>query len=68
VTTQDDPRVVHVLGLLSDLGLVAGATLQDVQRRLHVGTADAMRLLALQLAIQSVIRQAEHQAEDAAGR
>lgn len=32
---------------LAELGVVKGATIASVQRRLHVGTADAMRLLSL---------------------
>lgn len=37
--------------LLAEIGLIPSATIQSVQRRLHVGTADAMRLLALREAL-----------------
>lgn len=46
--------MADVDGALAELGLTADATIQSVQRRLHVGAADAMRLLALREMVLSL--------------
>jgi hypothetical protein len=53
---DDETRatLAHVCGIVSELGLVAGATIASVQRRLHVGVADAMRLLAIREGLASL--------------
>lgn len=48
-----EPERRELLSLLVDIGLTKDATVASVQRRLHVGAADAMRLLALKESIHA---------------
>jgi hypothetical protein len=51
----DEPPPVGIVGeLMADLGLVDGATLASVQRRLHVDAPTGMRLLALREAFKAI--------------
>lgn len=52
--TEPDATVLLLQSLIGDLGLTADATISTVQRGLHVGTANAMRLLAVREAIAAL--------------